>query len=80
MSIFCVFCGYGKCNQAEDTGFSSEMEMLGKSFAFDYPRGYSTDEVVKRISFHNSKFKFIPKETLIFLTRTDVLMLFTQAL
>ena len=56
------------------------MEMLGKSFAFDYPQGYSTDEVVKRISFHNSKFKFIPKETLIFLTRTDVLMLFTQAL
>lgn len=42
------------------------MEKLGKSFAFDYPRGYSTDEVVKRISFHNSKFQFIPKETLIF--------------
>ncbi len=42
------------------------MEMLGKSFAFDYPRGYSTDEVVKSISFHNSKFKFIPKENLIF--------------
>lgn len=29
-------------------------------------RGYSTDEVIKRISFHNPKFKFIPKETLIF--------------
>ena len=31
-----------------------------------FSRGYSTDEVIKRISFHNPKFKFIPKETLIF--------------
>lgn len=31
-----------------------------------FSKGYSTDEVIKRISFHNPKFQFLPKETLIF--------------